>query len=63
MMEQKLMFIVDIKEERIMEEITKFKVKNTEMVVVKTKGGASIMEAAEYKKMVRAYKKVGKEGR
>lgn len=27
-----------------MEEITKFKVKNTEMVVVKTKGGASIME-------------------
>lgn len=46
-----------------MEEITKFKVKNTEMVVVKTKGGASIMEAAEYKKMVRAYKKVGKEGR
>lgn len=44
-----------------MEEITKFKVKNTEMVVVKTKGGASIMEAAEYKKMVRVYKKVSKE--
>lgn len=39
-----------------MEKITRFMVKGKEMVIVKTKGGASVMEAVEYERMVKAYK-------